>query len=80
MQELADTEAAATGKPKAAKKDAGGSKTKAAKPAQVPKEQKAASDEKTAGVKRKDLTVGCISVPHGLEVLSRPLFPHTSPL
>lgn len=55
-QELADAEAAASGKSKAAKKDAGGSKAKAAKPAQAPKDQKAANP-KPADAKRKDLTV-----------------------
>lgn len=56
LQELADAEAAASGKSKAAKKDAKGSKAKAAKPAQAPKEQKAANP-KPADAKRKDLTV-----------------------
>ena len=56
LQELADAEGAASGKSKAAKKEAGGSKAKAAKPAQASKEQKAAN-LKPAEAKRKDLTV-----------------------
>lgn len=48
------------GKPKAAKKDAGGGKAKPAKAAHAPKEQKAAS-QKPAEARRKDITVGFVS-------------------
>ena len=71
LQELADAEFAATGKGKAAKRDAAGSKGKAGKPAQAPKEQKAASNAKPAEAKRKDLTVPCFHPRMPCHIMSR---------
>lgn len=57
MQDLADAEVAATGKGKAAKKDAAGSKGKAVKGTQAAMEQKSASKGKFALAKRNGVMI-----------------------